>query len=137
MQDLIQTIAERINVDPALAEKVAGSVFSVMQHSAPDVAAKIFAILPDAQGLADTHNVMTADQGGGLMGALTGLMGNISGDKMGALVKSAAILKNAGLSNDQITQAGEQVMNHIRSSNPQLVDELIAQVPALKGTLGA
>lgn len=136
MQDLIQTIAERINVDPALAEKVTGSVFSVIQHSAPDVASKIFAVLPDAQGLADTHNVMASSQGGGLMGALSGLVSSIAGDKMSALVQSATILKGAGLSSDQISQAGEQVINHIRASDPQLIDELIEKVPALKGNLG-
>lgn len=136
MQDLIQTIAERINVDPALAEKVAGSIFSVIQHNAPDMASKIFALLPEAQPLAETHNVMAADQNGGLMGALSGLVSSFAGDKMGALVKSATILKGAGLSNDQITQAGEQVINYIRANDPQLVDELTEQIPALKGNFG-
>jgi len=135
VQSLIDSIATKVNIDPQLAEKLAGSVFSVLQHSAPEIGNKIFALLPDAQQLATAHDVL-ASSTGGIMGALSGLMDNVAGEKMSALLKAAATLRSSGLSSDQITEAGGQVINYVRDHDPKLVDQLVANVPALKGHFG-
>ncbi len=137
IQSLIDGIAAQINIDPQLAEKLAGSVFSVLQHSAPEIGSKIFALLPDAQQLAANHDVLAAGtSGGGIMGALSGLMDNVAGEKMSALLKAAATLRASGLSSEQITDAGSQVIEYVRAHDPQLVEQLVSSVPALKGHFG-
>ncbi|MEJ5021603.1 DUF2267 domain-containing protein [Ochrobactrum vermis] len=135
VQSLIDSIATKINIEPQLAEKLAGSVFSVLQHSAPEIGNKIFALLPDAQQLANAHDVL-ASSTGGIMGALSGLMDNVAGEKMSAVLKAAATLRSNGLSSDQITEAGGQVINYVRGHDPQLVEQLVTNVPALKGHFG-
>ena len=124
VQSLIDSIATKINIDPQLAEKLTGSVGN-----------KIFALLPDAQQLASAHDVLATGTGG-IMGAPSGLMDNVAGEKMSALLKAAATLRSSGLSSDQITEAGGQVINYVRDHDPQLVDQLVANVPALKGHFG-
>lgn len=137
IQTLIENIATRVNIDAQLAEKLTGSVFSVIQHGAPDISARIFSLIPGAAELAGSHDVLTAGTGsGGIMGALSGLMDNVAGEKMSALLKAAAVLRASGLSSEQITDAGGQVIHYVRDRDPKLVDQLVQNVPALKGHFG-
>ena len=52
------------------------------------------------------------------------------------MVNGVAALKASGLTADQISQAGSQVIGYAREKDPQLVDQLVANVPALKGHFG-
>lgn len=135
IQSLIGTVANRVNIDQPLAEKLTGSVFSVLQHSAPEIGEKIFKLLPDAKPLADRYDVLTAESGG-VLGLFSGLLNTVAGEKMSALLKAAASLRTSGLSSEQITDAGNQVFQYIRERDPHLVDQLTTAIPSIKEHFG-
>jgi len=134
IQSLVDTVANRVNIDQPLAEKLTGSVFSVLQHSTPEIGEKVFELLPDAK-LAESHDVLAAGSSG-FLGVFSGLMDTIAGEKMSALLKAAANLRTSGLSSEQITDAGNQVFLYIRERDPNLVDQLIIAAPSIKEHFG-
>ena len=135
IQSLVDTVATQVNIDQALAEKLTGSVFSVLQHSTPEIGEKVFALIPEAKPLAESHDVLLAGTGG-IAGIFSGLMDSMAGEKMSALLKASASLRSSGLSSEQITEAGKQVFLYIRERDPYLVDQLITAAPSIKGHFG-
>ncbi|ASV83619.1 hypothetical protein CES85_4401 [Ochrobactrum quorumnocens] len=135
IQSLIDTVANRVNIEQPLAEKLTGSVFSVLQHSTPEIGEKVFVLLPDAKPLAANHDVLAAGSDG-FMGTFSGLMDTFAGEKMSALLKAAASLRSSGLSSEQITDAGNQVFLYIRERDPDLVDQLFIAAPSIKEHFG-
>jgi len=135
IQSLVETVAARVNIDQPLAEKLTGSVFSVLQHSTPEIGAKVFELLPDAKPLAETHDVL-ATGNNGFLGVFSGLMDTIAGQTMSALLKATTNLRLSGLSSEQITDAGNQVFLYIRERDPDLVNQLIIAAPSIKKHFG-
>jgi len=138
IQTLIDGVAAKANIQPQVAEKVAGIVLSVLQHESPQISAQIFANMPGAQQLATANDVMAQGQssGGGIIGTISHLLGGATGEKVGALVNGVAALEASGLTEAQINAAGSQVIAYARQTDPQLVDELVQAVPELKGHFG-
>ncbi|GGA78636.1 hypothetical protein GCM10011491_02270 [Brucella endophytica] len=137
IQALIDTIATKANISPQVAEKVAGIVFSVLQHESPQLSAQIFAKLPGAQQLATANDVMAQGQANlGVLGTITGFLGGNTGEEVGALLNGVAALKASGLTEQQISAAGAEVLAYARQADPQLVDALVQAVPELKGQFG-
>ncbi|GAB1580948.1 DUF2267 domain-containing protein [Phyllobacterium phragmitis] len=139
IQSLIDGVAAKANIQPQVAEKVAGIVLSVLQHESPQISAQLFANIPGAQQLATANDVMAQGQsssGGGIIGTISNLLGGAMGEKVGALVNGVAALKASGLTEEQINAAGSQVIAYARQTDPQLVDELVQAVPGLKGHFG-
>ena len=139
IQTLIDNVAAKANIQPQVAEKVAGIVLSVLQHESPQISAQIFANMPGAQQLATANDVMAQGQssgGGGIIGTISNLLGGATGEKVGALVNGVAALEASGLTAAQINAAGSQVIAEARQTDPQLVDELVQAVPELKGHFG-
>lgn len=97
--------------------------------------AKVFALIPEAMPLAESHDVLLAGTGG-IAGIFSGLMDSMAGEKMSALLKASASLRSSGLSSEQITEAGKQVFLYIRERDPYLVDQLITAAPSIKGHFG-
>ena len=96
VQDIIDTLSNKVNIDPVTMEKVVGTIFSVLQHETEGTsAASLFAKLPGSAELAQKYDVMAGGApsgGGGLMGALTGALGGVLGEKTGALVNGISQL---------------------------------------------
>ncbi|PRD41193.1 hypothetical protein C5748_22815 [Phyllobacterium phragmitis] len=137
IQNLIDTVAAKANLNPQVAEKVAGIVLSVLQHESPQISAQIFANMPGAQQLATANDVMAqAQPSSGIIGTISHLLGGATGEKVGALVNGVAALKASGLTEEQISAAGSQVIAYARQTDPQLVDALVQAVPELKGHFG-
>ncbi|WP_420959454.1 DUF2267 domain-containing protein [Brucella sp. IR073] len=137
IQALIDTVATKANISPQVAEKVAGIVFSVLQHESPQLSAQIFAKLPGAAQLAAANDVMAQGQANlGVLGTITSFLGGNTGEEVGALLNGVAALKASGLTEQQISAAGGEVLAYARQADPQLVDALVQAVPELKGQFG-
>lgn len=136
IQALIDTVATKANISPQVAEKVSGIVLSIIQHESPQIAAQIFADMPGAQQLATANDVMAQGQSDGILGSITNLLGGNTGQEVGALVNGVAALKASGLTAQQISDAGGQVIASVRETNPQLVNDLVQAVPELQGHFG-
>jgi hypothetical protein len=140
VQDIVNTISNQVNIDPATTEKVVGTVLSVIQHETDGTgAANLFAKLPGAAELAQKYDVMAAGQasGGGLLGSLQSALGGAMGEKTGALVNGLSQLQASGLTMAEIQQAGTMLVQEARAAaGPNVVNEVLDQIPSLKGHLG-
>ncbi|MBN9245094.1 MAG: hypothetical protein J0I98_20140 [Mesorhizobium sp.] len=140
MQDIINTISNKVDIDPMTMEKVVGTILSVLQHETDGTSAQaLFDKLPGSLELAQKYDVMAAGaaSGGGLLGSLTSALGGALGEKTGALVKGFSQLEASGLSLDQIQKAGTELIEQAKAAaGPQAVNQALAQVPSLKSQLG-
>ena len=125
MQDLIISIATRLGLDEEMAEKAVGIIMSLVQQNADDGAvSQLFEQLPGASDLAEKYADAT-EEGGGLMGAIGGMLGGGMGSALGAL----GALKNVGLDMDQIKEVGTEVFNYAREkADTEVADTVIKQV---------
>ena len=141
VQDIINTISNKVDIDPTTMEKVVGTIFSVLQHETEGTgAAALFDKLPGSLELAQKYDVMAAgaaSNGGGLLGSLTSALGGALGEKTGALVNGISALEASGLSLDQIRKAGAELIEQAKAAaGPATVNQALAQVPSLKSQLG-
>ncbi len=142
IQDIINTIANQINVDPLTTEKVVGTILSVLQHETEGTSAEaLFGKLPGSLELAQKYDVMAADAAasgsGGLLGSLTSALGGAFGGKAGALVRGISQLQASGLSLAEIQEAGSALIEQAKAAaGPKAVDQALADVPSLKSHLG-
>ena len=95
-QDIVNTVSSRLKLDPAVAEKAVGTIFSVLEHESGGVAsAGIFTRIAGAGELAHSYDVMDGSDGsGGLVGSLSSLLGASFGEKAGAMVNGIAQLRS-------------------------------------------
>lgn len=142
IQDIINTIANQINVDPLTTEKVVGTILSVLQHETEGTSAgALFEKLPGSLELAQQYDVMAADTAaagsGGLLGSLTSALGGALGEKASALVRGISQLQASGLTLTEIQEAGSALIEQAKAvAGPKAVDQALADVPSLKSHLG-
>jgi hypothetical protein len=141
VQDIVNTIANQVNIDPLTTEKVVGTILSVLQHEAEGTSAEtLFQKLPGSLELAQKYDVMAAGAaagGGGLLGSLTSALGGALGEKTGALIKGISQLEASGLSLEQIKEAGTALVEQAKTAaGPKAVNQALAVVPSLKSHLG-
>lgn len=123
MEKLIASIADKVGIEPDIAEKAVGIMLSLVrsdgdQSAVPD----LMKALPGADVLADAHG---GGGGGGLLGALGGALG---GGAMAAFGK----LTQTGLSTDQIKAVGEQLFDHAKEqAGEPLVKKVVSTIPGL------
>ncbi|MBM7331340.1 hypothetical protein JS562_51545, partial [Agrobacterium sp. S2] len=114
----------KTGIDSAVAERVAGIMFSVVQHERPDLAARLFDKIPGAAELANANDVMARSTEGGLLSWVANAAGSVAGERIGALLKGLAALKAIGLTMEQIRQVGLHALSHIRELDDLLADEI-------------
>ncbi|MEJ5899830.1 DUF2267 domain-containing protein [Ochrobactrum teleogrylli] len=136
VQSIIDSVALKTGIDPVVAERVAGIMFSVVQHERPDLAARLFDKIPGAEELANANDVMAKNAEGGLFSWIANAAGNLAGERIGALLKGLAALKASGLTMSQIRQIGLHALSHIRELDDLLADEIKAHFWKLKARFG-
>jgi len=132
MQDLIISIAAKMGIDDALAEKAVSIVLSLVQSQGDDeLVVQLFDKIPGAADLATsgTSAIENGDGGGGLMGMLGGMLGGGAGDIMAAVAQ----LKSDGLDGDQIKEVGGEVLGYAKEKGGNdLVDQITSSIPGLE-----
>lgn len=140
VQDIVNTIANKVNIDPLTTEKVVGTILSVIEHEAQGTSAEtFFDKLPGSLELAQKYDVMAngAANGGGLLGSLSSALGGMLGEKSEVLVKGIAALEASGLTLAEIQQAGTTLVQQAKVAvGPNTVNQVLDDVPSLKGRLG-
>jgi hypothetical protein len=126
MDELIASVAQSLGLEPAIAQQAIGAVLRFLQENAPAEAGVLLEKLIGAQ---DAIAAAPDAGGGGLMGALGGLMG---GGGMGGLMGLAGQLQDLGLGLGDIQGLaqniftkgneliGEEQMKQIASAIPGL-----------------
>lgn len=160
MQDIIDKIAADVGIDPALAEKATSMIADFIATQAPaGYVEQIKQYVPGfdqliAQGAAHTEAAQAADAaasggglmgalgglmsgGGGIAGALGGLMGGAQGGAMGAAMAMLGHLGKDGLDLGQVKQIATSLVAQLRTvAGDENVDKLISGIPGAGHLLG-
>lgn len=156
MQEIIDKIAAQAGIDPATADKaVAMIVGFIASHAPAEYVDMVKQYVPGfdqmaAAGAAHTEAAAAEAGGGGLMGALGGLMGGggiagalgslmggSEGGGMGAGLALLGNLQNEGLDIGQIKDIGTSLVAQLKEvAGDENVDKLLAQIPGASHLIG-
>ncbi len=152
--DLIGQLSQQLGVDGTQAQGLAGSLLKLVQGTVqekvgPDAARQMGQAIPEMQGWQQQAAQAPAGDGGGLMGALGGMLGGAGGGGglMGALGGAAAhagevagmvaILQRFNLDAGKATLVAPLLLDFLKSRlDPGLVGKILAVVPLLAGGSG-
>ena len=138
MQDLINSIAAKAGIDPALAEKAVGMILGYLQRAGEDgpVAEMIKQIPGGVEAVAQFSGAETAEPqggGGGLLGSLMGAASSImGGGSSGGIMAMGQQLMSEGLDTDQIQTIATETLDYARQhAGDETVDKVVGSVPGL------
>ena len=126
MNEIVTQIAEKVGIEPALAEKAMGMMLGFLQREADDGAvARMIEAIPGGTELVANFN--GAGSGGG--GLLGGLMNAIGG---GGVMGLGQQLMSQGLGMGEITTLAREVIAIAKQyAGEDVVNEVVASVPGL------
>ena len=126
MNEIVTQIAEKVGIEPALAEKAMGMMLGFLQREADDGAvARMIEAIPGGTELVANFN--GAGSGGG--GLLGGLMNAIGG---GGVMGLGQQLMSQGLGMNDITTLAREVIAIAKQyAGEDVVNEVVASVPGL------
>ena len=126
MTDIVSQIADKVGIEPALAEKALGMMLGFLQREADDGAvAKMIEAIPGGAELVAKFNGEGAGGGGmlgGLMSALGG--GGVMGLGQQLMAQGLGMGEITGLARETIAIAKEH-------AGEEVVDQVVASVPGL------
>ena len=129
MDELIARVSEAAGVDAAVTRQAVGEIFSFLKTEAsPEALQDLMDKIPGAHDLASSMGESEAPMGGGgLMGALTSMMGG-GGGIMGLAGKLMAL----GLGMGEMQTIGRELFAYAREvAGEEAVNKVTASVPAL------
>ena len=128
MEELIDRVAQAAGIEAGTARQAVAQILAFLQKEGPAATVKeVMAKLPGAEELAATAG---EGSGGGLMGALGGLMGG------GGLLGLAGKLGSLGLGMGEMQTVGREVLNYAReNAGEDKVGEIAGAIPGLSQML--
>ena len=127
MDELIARVSQAASVDPQVAQQAIGEIFNFLKTEAsPDALQDLMDKIPGAHDLAASMGEAEAPIGGGLLGALSGMMGG------GGIMGLAGKLMGLGLGMGEMQTIGREVFAYAReTAGEETVNKVTASVPAL------
>ena len=128
MEELIARISQAAGIEPAVAQQAVGHILAFLQKEAPpEVVNELLEKIPGAKDLVASTGAGETG-GGGLMGALGGLMGGGSG----GIMALAGKLSSLGLGMGEMQSVGKELFAHARETiGEDAVSQIAASVPGL------
>ena len=128
MDEMIARVSQAAGVDAQVTRQAIGEIFLFLKtEAAPDALQELMDKLPGAQELAAGMGEAEAPVGGGLMGALSSMMGG-GGGIMGLAGKLMAL----GLGMGEMQTIGRELFAYAREvAGEETVNKVAASVPAL------
>jgi hypothetical protein len=128
IQQVVDAVAAKAGLDPAAAERAAGTILSVIQQEVdPAVVQSLFAKIPGAADLAAVNAVNAASGG-----TLSSIAASIFGNKAGVLAAGFTQLEASGLTMEQIRAAAAGILAYVRTSaGGDLAKEITDALPGL------
>ncbi len=126
MNEIVTQIAEKVGIEPALAEKAIGMMLGFLQREADDGAvARMIEAIPGGAELVASFNG-EGSGGGGLLGGLLKAIGG------GGVMGLGQQLMSQGLSMSDITRLAREVITVGKQyAGEDVVNEVVASVPGL------
>lgn len=130
MQDLINTLTARLGIDAGAAQSGVGSLLRLIKKEGDGGAVSdLFDKLPGANAMEAEHG--GNEGGGGLLGSVTGALGNLGGGTASAL---AGI--TASIGPDKLKEFAQIFVGYAKKfAGEDTVNKVIGSVPALKSLL--
>lgn len=131
MKELIDQITGALGIDAQTATSLTGGMLgAIRKEGDPDLVSQLFQKLPGAEALIGQA---AGGGGGGLLGGVMGSIGKAAGIDLGGAAGLAGLFANSGLKSDQIGTLVTMFVGFLKSkAGAELVEKLLAQVPALK-----
>lgn len=134
MADILSEMATKVGISPDMVRRGMGIVLEFCKNKLPpEVYSKITAALPDADGMvAAAEQTGQESSGGGVVGAVTGLIGKMFG---GGGADIAGRLSQVGFSADQIQTFLPLVLAFLKDKvPPDTLETLSGWIPAMSET---
>lgn len=136
MQEIIDSLAAQIGIEPDLAHKATSMLANFISTQVPaEYVEMITTNVPTFSELAAAgaphieEATAGSSAGGGLFGAIGGLFG---GDGLGTAMAMLGHLQKDGLDMDQLQQIAGGLIGHLREvAGTETVDKLIAEIPGV------
>jgi hypothetical protein len=127
MEELIQRVTKAAGIDAGVAQQAIGHILAFLQKEGPTSAVNdMFAKFP---GAAEAAASAAGEGGGGLMGALGGLMGGGGG---GGLMGLAGKLNGLGLGMGEMQSVGKELFAFAREkAGEDAVGQIAGAIPGL------
>ena len=127
MQDLVARIAENLGIDANIAEKAIGIILKMLKENGTDEKiAPIMGALPGAEDLIANVSEAGGSSGGGLMGAMGGLMGG------GGIMETVGQLQGLGLDIPQSQGVAKELIEYTREkAGADAVNEALKDIPGI------
>ena len=133
MNEIIKSLSSHVGVSEETARTALGAVVAFLKGYLPEGASsEMLKRFPDANGLIAAYEANKSTEGGGLMGAVTGLATKVFGEGAGQASRLMAMLQRSGLDLKQIEsflpKAAELMKAHLPAD---LYDQIVAGFPSL------
>jgi predicted lipid-binding transport protein (Tim44 family) len=145
MQDLVEELASKVGIEPALAEKATAAIVDFVSRTAsPELVETLKSHLPSfddlaARGAADAASGAEEAAGGLFGGGLGGLIGGLFGGEgpLGEAMALVGRLGRDGIDLGQIRAIAGGLVDHLRTNGGnELVDRFLAEIPGAGHLLG-
>lgn len=124
MEELISRIVSNVGIDEELAKTAVGMILGFLQQEGPDD--KVSSLMDALPGASDL--ISSASGGGGIMGAVGGLMGGGGGGAMALMGQ----LTGAGLGMGDVQGVANEVMGFAKEkAGEDTVTEIVGAIPGL------
>ena len=132
MADMIGTLATRTGIDPETARKGLGAILSFAKgRLAPDAFSKVQSSVPGSGEMLSSFEASGESSGAGLLGAVSGLAGNLLGGKAGEGADLLAMLSRAGLDHNQVMAFLPKALELLRQYlPPEILEKVKGLIPA-------
>lgn len=138
ISEMVDEVARRTGLNPESCEMLVGTVLSVLAHEDQTHAKALFAEVPGAFELAQSHDVMAApNEGSGILGTLLRSIDQKFGEPAQAALNGVEQLTRSGLTVAQMQTAAKVFFSQIGvAAGPATVGNILASAPMLKARLG-
>ncbi len=136
MDEILKTLAEHTGISVETARNGLGAIIAFLKEHLPEgLSDQLMKALPDANSVASAFEQSKTAEGGGLIGALTGLATKVFGEGAGEVSKLLGMLQNSGLDLAQIEAFLPKVFELIKEHlPPELYEKILALIPGFHPT---
>ena len=140
MDELIQQLTSKLGIDASIANAATGKAMAaVKEHAGDDLFGKISGAVPGIAEAAEAagSEPAAAEEGGGMLGSLTGMASGLLGGSAGDAMGLASSLSSSGLGADQMGGFASTIVEFLKAKvGDDVMDQVLDKVPMLKGLLG-
>jgi hypothetical protein len=139
MSDIVDDLATRTGISGDMIQKGLGAVLSFLkEHLGEEQFQQLQSSLPNASSLMSNFETAEGSADGGLLGAISGLVGKLLGGKAGEGAKLLGSLNKLGFDAAQIEAFLPKALEWIKTHLPaDVLEKIMAGLPALANLVGS